>query len=391
MKNQNKKILLGVSGGIAIYKVLDLISRLKKKSYQVDVIMTEAASKMISPITFETMAGSRVYLDIFDDKPHDQVNHIKLSREADLFVIAPASANTMAKIANGIADNMLTTTALAYDKEIMFCVSMNTNMLKNKTTQENINKLRDRGHIIVGSNSGFLACDTVGDGRLKEPYEIVEEIDYYFTEKDLKGKNILVSAGGSVERIDPVRYISNDSSGKMGYAIAKRAYMRGAEVRLISGKTSTDLPYGLEEIKVDSAYEMKEEIDKYIDKADALIMAAAVSDYRIKSPSKKKIKKKGEGLLLELEENPDILKSLDKKEARTIIGFAAESEDLLKNAKKKLESKGIDYIVANDISREDIGFNSDQNQVTIIGKDFMEITDKMTKIEIADRILDLLK
>ncbi|MDY6064784.1 MAG: bifunctional phosphopantothenoylcysteine decarboxylase/phosphopantothenate--cysteine ligase CoaBC [Finegoldia sp.] len=391
MKNQNKRILLGVTAGVAIYKVLDLISRLKKKSYQVDVIMTESASKMISPILFETMAKSRVYVDMFDEKSHERVKHIDLARQADLFVIAPATANTMAKIANGIADNMLTTTALAYDKEIMFCVSMNTNMLHNPITVENIEKLRQRGHIIVSSNSGILACDSIGDGRLKEPYEIVEEIEAYFTEKDLKGKNILVTAGGTVERIDPVRYITNDSSGKMGYAIAKRAYMRGAAVRLISARTSVDLPYGIEEIKLDSALAMKEEIEKNMAWADSLIMAAAVSDYRVKNPSAQKIKKQGSGFEIELEENPDILKSIKKREDQTIIGFAAESRDLVANAMKKLESKNLDYIVANDISIKDIGFNSDNNQVLILGKDFTKRTDKMTKEDIADTILDLLK
>lgn len=387
----NKNILLGVTGGIAIYKVVDVVSRLKKLDYNIKIIMTDSACEFVSPMTFETIGKCDVKNKMFHKNSHKIVEHIDLANWADLFLVAPASANIMAKINHGIADDLLTSTALAYTKPIMFCVSMNTNMLNNPSTQKNIEELKEKNHLIIDSNSGMLACDTKGDGRLKEPWEIVEEVENYFCKKDLKGKKVLITAGATVERIDPVRYITNDSSGKMGYSIAKKAFMRGADVTIISGKTSVDSPYGIENIKVQSALDMKEQIESCIDDYDCLIMAAAVSDFKVKNRKDLKIKKQDGIHSLELEENPDILKSLNKKENQIFIGFAAETNNLIKNAEKKLNKKNLDYIVLNDVSKKDIGFNSEYNKVSIISKNQILELDKDTKLNIADKILDLIK
>lgn len=264
-------------------------------------------------------------------------------------------------------------------------------MLNNPATQKNIKDLKEKKHLIIDSNSGMLACNTKGDGRLKEPWEIVEEVEKYFCKKDLQGKKILITAGATVERIDPVRYITNDSSGKMGYSIAKKAFMRGADVTIISGKTTAESPYGIENIKVESAIEMKEKIESCIDNFDCLIMAAAVSDFKVKNRKELKIKKQDGIDSLELEENPDILKSLNKKENQIFIGFAAETNNLLENARKKLDKKNLDYIVLNDVSKKDIGFNSEYNKVSVISKDNILDIERDTKLNIADRILDLIK
>ena len=386
----NKNILLGVTGGIAIYKVVDVVSRLKKLDYNIKIIMTDSACEFVSPMTFETIGKCDVKNKMFHNNSHKVVEHIELANWADLFMIAPASANTMAKINYGIADDLLSSTALAYTKPIMFCVSMNTNMLNNPATQKNIKDLKEKKHLIIDSNSGMLACNTKGDGRLKEPWEIVEEVEKYFCKKDLKGKKILITAGATVERIDPVRYITNDSSGKMGYSIAKKAFMRGADVTIISGKTTAESPYGVENIKVDSAIEMKEKIESCIENYDCLIMAAAVSDFKVKNRKELKIKKQDGIDSLELEENPDILK-LIKKENQIFIGFAAETNNLLENARKKLDKKNLDYIVLNDVSKKDIGFNSEYNKVSVISKDNILDIERDTKLNIADRILDLIK
>lgn len=387
----SKNILLGVTGGIAVYKVVDLVSKLKKLDYNIKIIMTDSACEFVSPMTFETIGKCDVKNKMFHKDSHKIVEHIDMANWADLMLIAPATANIMAKINNGIADDLLTSCALAYDKQIMFCVSMNSNMLKNPSTQKNIEDLRQKNNIIVDSNSGLLACDTIGNGRLKEPWQIVEEVEKYFCKKDLKGKKILVTAGATIERIDPVRYITNDSSGKMGYAIAKKAYYRGADVTIISGNTSATNPYGIENIKVESALEMKAQIDKIIGDFDCLIMAAAICDFKVKNNSEHKIKKVDGFNEIMLEENPDILKSLNKKNNQVFVGFAAETDNLLENAQKKLESKNLDYVVLNDVSKKDIGFNSDYNKVTIISKNNKIEIEKDTKSNIADCILDLIK
>lgn len=387
-----KKILLGVTAGIAIYKVCDLVSRLIKRGYELEIIMTEDAVKMVSPLIFETMGRCRVYSDMFHKGHHDEVEHIELATRADIFLIAPATGNTIAKIAHGIADNLLTAAALAYTKPIHFAITMNTNMLLNLATQENIKILANRGHQFIESSVGELACNTFGDGRMAEPEEIAEYVDGISAEKDLKGKKIIVTAGPTRERIDPVRYLSNDSSGKMGYAIAKKAVLRGADVTLITGPVSIAKPKGCRIIEIESTVDLLEELRTTFPESDALIMAAAPSDYRVLKEADQKIKKSGEGLEISFIENPDILAEMGKnKKDQILIGFAAETENLLENAKKKRIRKNADYIIANDVSKEGAGFNVDTNIVTILSKDGEIPLEKMSKLDVADHILDLLK
>lgn len=392
MSLKNKKILLGVTGGISIYKVCDLVSRLIKKGAILEIIMTEAATKLVSPLVFETMGRCKVYTDMFHEGHHEEVEHIELPKRADAFLIAPASGNTMAKIAHGIADNLLTSAALAYDRDIIFAVAMNTNMLNNLSTQDNIKILKDRKHKFIESNVGVLACNTIGDGRLAEPVEIVEYMEDYFTKKDLIGKKILVTAGPTRERIDPVRYLSNDSSGKMGYSIAKAAKARGASVTLITGPVKLDKPNGIDIEEIESTEDMFNAVGKYFDNTDALIMAAAPSDYRAKNINSNKIKKEDtDKFEIDFIENKDIVKYFgNNKNKQIVIGFAAETTNLIDNAKSKLKRKNLDYIVANDVTKKGAGFNVDTNIVSIISKD--EIVDYpiMDKTEIADKILDLL-
>lgn len=392
MSLKNKKILLGVTGGISIYKVCDLVSRLIKKGAILEIIMTEAATKLVSPLVFETMGRCKVYTDMFHEGHHEEVEHIELPKRADAFLIAPASGNTMAKIAHGIADNLLTSAALAYDRDIIFAVAMNTNMLNNLSTQDNIKILKDRKHKFIESNVGILACNTIGDGRLAEPVEIVEYMEDYFTKKDLIGKKILVTAGPTRERIDPVRYLSNDSSGKMGYSIAKAAKARGASVTLITGPVKLDKPNGIDIEEIESTEDMFNAVGKYFDNTDALIMAAAPSDYRAKNINSNKIKKEDtDKFEIDFIENKDIVKYFgNNKNKQIVIGFAAETTNLIDNAKSKLKRKNLDYIVANDVTKKGAGFNVDTNIVSVISKD--EIVDYpiMDKTEIADKILDLL-
>lgn len=393
MSLKNKRILLGVTGGISIYKACDLVSRLIKKGAILEIIMTEAATKLVSPLVFETMGRCKVYTDMFHQGHHDEVEHIELPKRADAFLIAPASGNTMAKITHGIADNLLTSAALAYDKDIIFAVAMNTNMLNNPSTQDNINILKNRKHKFIESNVGVLACNTVGDGRLAEPVEIIEYMEEYFTKKDLLGKKILITAGPTRERIDPVRYLSNDSSGKMGYSIAKVAKARGAHVTLITGPVKLDKPNGINIEEVESTEEMFNAVDKHFDKTDALIMAAAPSDYRATNISPNKIKKEETSKFdIDFQENKDIVKHFGNiKNNQIVIGFAAETNNLIENANNKLAKKNLDYIIANDITKKGAGFNVDTNIATIISKDNIVNYPIMDKVELADKILDLLK
>lgn len=392
MSLKNKKILLGVTGGISIYKVCDLVSRLIKKGAILEIIMTEAATKLVSPLVFETMGRCKVYTDMFHEGHHEEVEHIELPKRADAFLIAPASGNTMAKIAHGIADNLLTSAALAYDRDIIFAVAMNTNMLNNLSTQDNIKILKDRKHKFIESNVGILACNTIGDGRLAEPVEIVEYMEDYFTKKDLIGKKILVTAGPTRERIDPVRYLSNDSSGKMGYSIAKAAKARGASVTLITGPVKLDKPNGIDIEEIESTEDMFNAVGKYFDNTDALIMAAAPSDYRAKNINSNKIKKEDtDKFEIDFIENKDIVKYFgNNKNKQIVIGFAAETTNLIDNAKSKLKRKNLDYIVANDVTKKGAGFNVDTNIVSVISKDEIVNYPIMDKTEIADKILDLL-
>lgn len=388
---ENKNILLGVSGGIAAYKVLDLCSRLKKAGANLKIIMTKSATEFVNPLSFETMGKCKVYTDLFVGH-HEEVHHIELAKWADIMLIAPASANTIAKMANGIADNFLLSTYLACDKDVVIAPAMNNNMLKAKATQRNLKILKEDGIKIIKPEPGILACNTVGDGRLEEPIEIVDFLDEYFTEKDLSGKKIIITAGPTVEQIDFVRYISNNSSGKMGYNIANEARKRGAEVILISGPVNPFKINGIKKIQIKTNTEMKDAIDRDFEDADALIMSAAPVDYKVEKASDKKIKKTGSSLKLELIENTDIIKYFGSiKKNQTIIGFAAETDDLINNAKAKLEKKNLDYIIANDLKKWGAGFDVDTNVASIISKDKVVNLDIMPKSELANKILDLLR
>lgn len=388
---ENKNILLGVSGGIAAYKVLDLCSRLKKRGVNLKIIMTESATEFIKPLSFETMGRCQVYTDLFIGH-HEQVHHIELAKWADVMLIAPASANTIAKMANGIADNFLLSTYLACDKDVIIAPAMNTNMLKSKATQRNLETLNKDGVKIIKPEPGILACNTVGDGRLEEPSEIVDFLEDYFTEKDLLGKKIVITAGPTVEQIDFVRYISNNSSGKMGYNIANEARKRGADVVLISGPVNPIKINNIKRIQVKTNSEMKEAIEREFDNSDALIMSAAPVDYKVENASNKKIKKNGSRLNLELIENIDIIKYFGEiKKNQIIIGFAAETDDLLENAKSKLARKNLDYIIANDLTKWGAGFDVDTNVASIISKDSIINLDIMPKSQLANKILDLLR
>ena len=391
MMLKNKNILLGITGGIACYKVLDLCSRLKKQDVNLKIIMTKSAREFINPVSFETMARCRVYTDLFEGH-HEEVHHIELAKWADLMLVAPASANTIAKFANGIADNFLTSTYLAFDKDVIIAPAMNTNMLAAKATRRNIDVLKSDGVQIIKPEPGLLACNTIGDGRMEEPSQIVDYLDSYFTQKDLQGKKIIISAGPTIEPIDFVRYVSNNSSGKMGYNIANEARKRGAEVVLVSGPVNPFKINGIKRVQIKTNEEMKDAIEREFKTADALIMAAAPVDYRSKIVSDKKIKKDGNSLNLELIENIDIIKYFGNiKKNQTIIGFAAETDDLISNAKKKLESKNLDYIIANDLTKWGAGFDVDTNVASIISKDKIESLDIMPKSDLANKILDLLR
>ena len=388
---KNKNILLGVTGGIAAYKVLDLCSRLNKKGANLKIIMTKSACEFINPLSFETMGRCKVYTDLFEGH-HEEVHHIELAKWADIMLIVPASANTIAKMANGIADNFLLSSYLAFDKEVIIAPAMNTNMLKAKATQRNFDTLLEDGVDLIKPEPGLLACNTIGDGRLEEPQEIVNYLEDFFTPKDLAGKKIIVSAGPTVEPIDYVRYISNNSSGKMGYNIANEAKKRGAEVVLVSGPVEPISIKGIKRIEVKTNSDMKDAIDREFKDADALIMSAAPVDYKIEKASDKKIKKTGQNLNLELVENIDIIKHFGlKKEKQIIIGFAAETDDLITNAKTKLDKKNLDYIIANDLTKWGAGFDVDTNVASIISKDKIINLDIMPKSELANKILDLLR
>ena len=388
---ENKNILLGVTGGIASYKVLELCSRLKKKNANLSIIMTPAATEFISPLSFETMGRCKVYTDMWEGH-HENVHHIDLPKWADVMLIAPATASTIGKMANGISDNFLTSSYLACEKDVIIAPSMNTQMLLNPATQKNIETLKSYGVKVIAPESGVLACNTIGDGRMEEPENIVQFLEDYFTEKDLAGKKIIVSAGPTIEPIDFVRYITNHSSGKMGYNIANEAKKRGAEVVLVSGPVEPFKINGINRIEVRTNEEMKNAIEENFDDADSLIMAAAPVDYKSSVVSDKKIKKSGQNLQMDFIENIDILKYFgNKKTNQTVIGFAAETDDLIANANKKLKKKNADYIIANDLTKAGAGFNTDTNIASIISHNEVKDLEKMTKTELANHILDLIR
>jgi phosphopantothenoylcysteine decarboxylase / phosphopantothenate---cysteine ligase len=388
---KTKEVVVGVTGGIAAYKAAELVRLLVKEKIVVRVAMTRSATRFMMPLTFEALSGNRVVYDMFDQEG-TVMDHIRWGQEADLIIIAPATADFIGKMAHGIGDDFLSTCVIAATANILVCPSMNDRMFMNPAVQDNLSVLRKRGFIVFEPGRGELACGTSGPGRLPEPVEILERAKSLLSEQDLAGRKILVSAGPTVEPIDPVRYISNRSSGKMGYALARAAARRGAEVILISGPTSLKAPPGVTFCPVKTAEEMYRLVFENLAGCDIVIKAAAVSDYRPRECAGQKIKKGAESLSLELVRNPDILASLgETKDASPciLVGFAAETEDLPANAEKKLKAKNLDMIVANDVSRNDAGFETDTNRVKFIYRDGrVEDAPLMTKDEVADLVLD---
>lgn len=367
---QQKTVVVGVSGGVAVYKVLDVISRLRKADIDVDVIMTKAATEFVTPLSFQSLSQNMVIHNMFEEPRAWEIQHISLAKKADLMLIAPATANIIGKVANGIADDMLSTTIMATKAPVIFAPAMNTNMYNNPIVQDNIKKLKDYGYGFIEPASGRLACGDVGDGKLADTELIAESvISALYEPKDLKGLKVLVTAGPTISAIDPVRFITNRSTGKMGYAIAEEARDRGAEVVLVTGPSTLKPPFGMKIKPVSTNEEMLNAVLEEYDSCDIVIKSAAVADYKAKSYSKEKIKKGSGDLVLEFTRDNDILKNLgDKKNNQILIGFAAESNEILQNAKEKLGKKNLDYIVANDITSKETGFGSDNNKVTIISK-----------------------
>lgn len=385
-----KNIVLGVTGGIAAYKAADVVSRLKKQGANVYVIMTENSTQFVSALTFQSLSQNYVVTDMFEDPKTWDVEHISLAKRADLFLIVPATANIVGKIANGIADNMLTTTVMATVAPVFFALAMNTKMYENPIFQSNVKRLEHFGYHMILPGAGRLACGDVGAGKLADPELIVQTVlDYFNSPKPFAGKKILITAGPTREAIDPVRYITNQSSGKMGYAIASEAYKLGAEVILVSGPTGLTPPNGVKFISVESTADMYDAVMKNLD-VDVVIKAAAPADYKIATYSEEKIKKSDDQMTLTLAKNPDILKEIGKlKTHQILVGFAAETNNVEAYAKKKLVEKNLDFIVANDVSKEGAGFNGDTNIVTLYDKDgSKEAYDCLEKSEVAKLILD---
>ena len=390
---EGKTVLLGVSGSIAAYKSAYLASALKKLNCDLHVLMTKNATHFVTPITFETLSGNKAPVDTFDRNFQFNVEHVSLAKLADIVVIAPATANVIAKLAYGIADDMLTTTVLACTCPKMIAPAMNSNMYHNPVTQENLKKLQSLGWKIVTPGSGILACGDIGDGRMAEPEEILEAILHEIAfEKDMKGLKVLVSAGPTKEYIDPVRFISNPSSGKMGYSMARAAAQRGAEVTLVSGETSLEKPSFVEVINVISTKEMFDAVTSISQEQDIIIKAAAVSDYTPAVTSSEKVKKSDDDMSIALERTPDILKYLgeNRREGQFLCGFSMETENLIENSKKKLINKKIDMIVANNLKTAGAGFAVDTNVLTIITKDEEIQLPKLTKYEAAHKVLDII-
>ncbi|ELC8441629.1 bifunctional phosphopantothenoylcysteine decarboxylase/phosphopantothenate--cysteine ligase CoaBC [Clostridium perfringens] len=389
-----KCVVVGVSGGVAVYKALDVISRLRKKDVEVHVIMTKSATEFVTPLSFQSLSQNMVITDMFAEPKAWEIQHISLAKKADLMLIVPATANIIGKVANGIADDMLSTTIMATKAPVVFCPAMNTNMYENPIVQRNISLLKELGYEFVEPASGRLACGDEGKGKLQDTEIIAEEIlRRLHSTSDLVGKKVVVTAGPTVVPIDPVRILTNRSSGKMGYSIAEEARDRGAEVVLISGPTSLKKPNGVKVIDVKTNEEMFDAIKKEFEDADIVIKSAAVADYKAKNYSSEKIKKTGDDLNLVFERDRDILHTLgEMKKNQILVGFAAESSNVSENAKGKLERKALDYIVANDISKPETGFASDENKVTIISKSGEEISlEKMSKREVAKNIFDIIK
>lgn len=394
MSSEMKKpcVVLGVTGGIAVYKACELLRLLQKRGIDVFVVMTQNACRFVAPLTFETLSGHPVAVDTFDRPQTWEVEHIALAKRADLFLIAPATANIMGKMACGIADDMLSTTVMATRVPVLVAPAMNTGMWENAAVQQNVKTLRARGVEIVAPVSGHLACGDSGAGKLEDVEVIAERAcELLFAKKDMEGLRVMVTAGPSREALDPVRYISNRSSGKMGYAIARAAQKRGAEVTLLSGPVAIEAPLGVKLVPFTTTQELLDRASELAREQDLLIQAAAPADYRAKEVAPQKIKKQGgEPMTFTLVENPDVAATLGKakRSGQVFVGFAAETNDVLAHAKDKLARKNLDMIVANDVTRPGAGFDVDTNIVTLITKDGQEALPMMSKAEVAQRILD---
>ncbi|OPY15303.1 MAG: Coenzyme A biosynthesis bifunctional protein CoaBC [Syntrophus sp. PtaU1.Bin005] len=387
---KNRKIILGITGGIAAYKAAELTRQLVKGGAEVKVVMTRHAREFITPLTMQTLSGGPVFLDMFDTIKDYEIAHIALADYADLLVIVPATANVIGKIASGIADDLLTTTVMATRSPVLICPAMNVNMYENAIVQEQVRKLAGYGYHVLEPAAGELACGTSGKGRLPEIPKILEEIESLLTVKDMVDEHVLVTAGPTREPFDPVRFITNYSSGKMGYAVATMARRRGATVTLVSGPVQLPIPAGVFHVSVSSAREMRDAVMAALPEATVVIKAAAVADYRPAVRQDQKIKKKNEDLTVKLERNPDIIHEIGaKKEDRILVGFAMESEHLVEHAIGKMVAKNMDFIVANDVTKEGAGFQGDTNIITILDRDGeMQELPLMDKMEAAGVILD---
>lgn len=389
---EDKNVVLGVTGGIAAYKACELTSRLRKAGAQVYVIMTKNACQFVSPLTFETLSNHPAVTDTFARPDTWEVEHIALAKRADVFVIAPATANILAKMAHGIADDMLSTTVLATRAPVLAAPAMNTGMWENPATQDNVKLLKSRGVRFIGPEGGFLACGDTGAGRMSEPKDIFDAVaDALNPRRDLEGLRVLVTAGPTQEKIDPVRYISNRSSGKMGYAIAEAAAKRGAEVTLVTGPVNLPVPRGVTAVPISSTQELYDAMTARCEEADVIIQAAAPADFTPARVAEQKIKKQGDGdLTLTLRQTPDVAAQVGrmKKPGQTLVGFAAETEALMENAEKKLDKKNLDMIVANDVTAPGAGFDVDTNIVTFMTRGGVEALPCLPKRQVADELLD---
>lgn len=393
--NSEKKfnVVLGVTGGIAAYKSAEIVSRFKKANVNVDVIMTKNAQEFITPLTLQSLSLNKVVTDMFEHLSHMEIEHISLAKKADVLLIAPATANIIGKIANGIADDMLSTVVMASRSQLIIAPAMNTNMYFSDANMKNMQTLKDRGAIFIEPADGLLACNDIGKGKLEDPEKIVDIVLFHLKkENKLKGKNVLVTAGPTKEKIDPVRYITNRSTGKMGYAIAEQAALYGANVTLITGTDKLKIPYGVKNvINIESSKDMYDAVIDNSGKCDIIIKSAAVADYKPKNISDTKIKKKDGDMAIELDRTNDILLELgkNKKENQVLVGFAAETNDIRENAKSKLDRKNLDFIVLNDVTQKGAGFGVDTNIVTIIDKNGEMVEyPETSKSEIAKIILD---
>ena len=389
----NKNILLGVTGGIAAYKSAEIVRHLKKSDASVRVVMTRSAEEFITPLTLQALSGNRVSTELLDAEAEAAMGHIELAKWADGILIAPATANTIARLSSGRGDDLLSTVTLAFDGPISVAPAMNQAMWRDERTQENLKKLIDQGFGICGPGSGEQACGDVGLGRMLEPIDILDMFSLSFNEGTLSGKKILITAGPTQEPIDPVRFITNRSSGKMGYSLVEAALESGANVTLISGPVNIEPPSNCNFVSIKTAKEMYDAVMHHISGMDVYIGTAAVSDYSPAKASDSKIKKDGSSspMVLELKENQDILKSVSELEQRPyVVGFAAETNDLIKNAEKKLSNKNLDLIIANDVSNKDIGFDSDDNEVTLITEKEKHLIERQNKRKVSKKIIDFI-